>query len=81
MEVVTIRVKVHGEGSRVTDLPAGIAREPRDLHAVSSAAGSRSGAFAMVAEVASLAVAGAARELDGKPFAHEVGSIFAGRLY
>jgi hypothetical protein len=70
---------IHGEESRVTDLPTGIAWKSRDLHAVSSAAGSGSGALARGAKVASFAVTGATSELDGKALAHEVGSIFSER--
>jgi hypothetical protein len=72
---------IHGEGSRVTDLPAGIARKSRDLHAVGSATRPGSSALAMVAEVGSLTVTGAARELDSKSLAHEIGSIFIARSY
>jgi hypothetical protein len=81
VQVEMIMTMIHGEGSRVTDLPAGIARESRDLHAVSSATRAGSGALAVVPEVGPLAVTGAARELDGEALAHEVGSIFVARLY
>jgi len=73
---------IHGEGSRVTDLPAGIARESGDLHAVSSATRTGNGALAMAAQVASFTVTGATCELDCEALAHEIGSIFfAERVY
>jgi hypothetical protein len=67
---------IQGEGTGGnTDLPAGIIRETRDLHAVRGAARSRSGPF--MGSKAALAVTGTACELDRKALAHEGRSIFS----
>lgn len=60
------------EGTGVTDLPASLSGKARDLHAVGSASGTRSGECGAVEYIAA---ASTASKLNSQAFAHEIRSV------